>query len=141
MNILTCLRIAYFLFELVALKNTKVQGDSSPYDIVYHLGRARQSSRLKPHGGETLLITAPSDPWSHASTHRILRLSRFRRNEIRCGYYCCDTFVSRIINVRHPRDFTSHTSRRRTLHIYIYFSHLSGLSSMGMGWVELDKCG
>ena len=32
--------------------------------------------------------------------------------------YCCITFVSPFINLRHRRDFTSHTSRRGTLYIY-----------------------
>ena len=49
--------------------------------------------------------------------------------------YCCGTFVSLFINLRHPRDFTSHTSRRRTLllcinmfllHIGIFFSSRHG---------------
>ena len=34
--------------------------------------------------------------------------------------YLCVTFVSLLINLRNPRDFTSHTSRRGTLHVYIY---------------------
>ena len=33
--------------------------------------------------------------------------------------YCCVTFVSIFINLGHPRDFTSHKSRRGTLYIYI----------------------
>ena len=35
--------------------------------------------------------------------------------------YCCVTFAS-LFNFRHPRDFTSHTSRRGTLYIYILLS-------------------
>ena len=40
--------------------------------------------------------------------------------------YCCVTFVSLFINLHHPRDFTSHTSRRGTLYYYVslrFFAH------------------
>ena len=33
--------------------------------------------------------------------------------------YCCVTFVSIFINLRHPWDFTSHPSRRGTLYYYV----------------------
>ena len=36
--------------------------------------------------------------------------SMFPPTRINC-YYCCVTFVSLFINLSHPRDFTSHTSR------------------------------
>ena len=40
-------------------------------------------------------------------------------NIYKCDY-CCDTFVPLFINLRHPRDFTSQTSRRGTLYYYEY---------------------
>ena len=42
-------------------------------------------------------------------------------NVISCDY-CCVSFVPLFINWRHPRDFTSHTSRTGTLCIYIYIN-------------------
>ena len=49
--------------------------------------------------------------------------------------YCCVTFVSLFINLGHPRDLTSHTSRRGTLYIYInvYFWPFGILCSSGRG--------
>ena len=47
------------------------------------------------------LRAAIQQPMLHVSSH------------ISCG--CCVTYVSLFINLRHPRDFTSHTSRRVTL--------------------------
>ena len=41
---------------------------------------------------------------------------------ISCDYYCV-TFVSLSINLPHPRDFTSHTSRRGTLYVYMCVFH------------------
>ena len=41
--------------------------------------------------------------------------SMFPPTYISCDY-CCVTFVSLFINLRHSRDFTSHTSRRGTLY-------------------------
>ena len=83
---LTCLHITCFVFASVALKNIKVQGGRSAYSIHYPLRQALRSSRLKPvaeqnvHPKPTvrpLFFIAPNDPWQHASTHRILRLSRW----------------------------------------------------------------
>ena len=48
--------------------------------------------------------------------------SMFPPTYISCDY-CCVTFVSLFINLRHPRDFTSHTYRRGTLYIYIRENH------------------
>ena len=45
---LTCLRIAYFIFALIALNTTKVHGGSSACSIPNPLGQALQSGRLKP---------------------------------------------------------------------------------------------
>ena len=42
---------------------------------------------------------------------------------ISCNY-CSVTFVPLFINLRHPRDFTSHTSRRGTLYYYVYMCFL-----------------
>ena len=44
--------------------------------------------------------------------------SMFPPTYISCDY-CCVTFVSLFISLRHSRDFTSHKSRRGTLYIYI----------------------
>ena len=44
--------------------------------------------------------------------------SMFPPTYIGCDY-CCVTFVSLFINLRHPRDFTSHTSRKGTLYFEI----------------------
>ena len=41
--------------------------------------------------------------------------SMFPPTYISCDH-CCATLVSLFINLRNPRDFTSHTSRRRTLY-------------------------
>ena len=38
-------------------------------------------------------------------------------NIISCDY--CVSFVSLFINLCHPRDFTSHISRRGTLYVYL----------------------
>ena len=53
---------------------------------------------------------------------------------ISCNYSCV-TFVSLFINLRHPREFTSHTSRRGTLCIYInvFFWHIGIFLSSGRG--------
>ena len=48
---------------------------------------------------------------------------------ISCDYGCV-TFVSLFINLRHPRDFTSHTSRRGTLYIYTWCAF----------WNHRNKC-
>ena len=43
--------------------------------------------------------------------------SMFPPTYVSCDY-CCVTFVSLFMNLRHPRDFTSHTSWRGTLYVY-----------------------
>ena len=59
--------------------------------------------------------------------------SMFLPTYISCDY-CCVTLVSLFINLRYPRDFTSHTFRWGTLNIlyifqgiYIYVSHTHSL--------------
>ena len=60
--------------------------------------------------------------------------SMFPPTYISCDY-CCVAFVSFFINLRHPRDLTSHTSRRGTLYIYInvFFWPFGILPSSGRG--------
>ena len=50
--------------------------------------------------------------------------------------YCCVSSVSLFINLGHPRDFTSHTSRRGTFVIYTYLPPpcLLGFKLVIEGW-------
>ena len=59
---------------------------------------------------------------------------QFSPTEISCDF-CCVTFVSLFINLRHPRDFTLHTPQRGTLHYYIYMCVFgtSAFFSTGLG--------
>ena len=58
-------------------------------------------------------LVAIYSPWK---IPRYSVYSMFPPTYISCDY-CCVTFVSIFINLRHPRDFTSHTSRWGTLYI------------------------
>ena len=64
---------------------------------------------------------------------------QFSPTEISCDF-CCVTFVSLFINLRHPRDFTLHTPQRGTLHYYIYICVFLALRHFSLPASGLFSC-
>ena len=53
--------------------------------------------------------------------------------------YCCVSFVILFINLRHPRDFKSHTSRRGTLYILSRSNTISSIYILAVGSTPCGK--